>query len=83
MHGKSLTIQRAQDMLYNRMLQYIAMPISEEPPHAIRAPDKGVVDLARAYLPFVEMGHVGFIKSSVITAPSVCLTVESLRLLVR
>ena len=35
----SLTIQRAQYMLHNRMLQYIAQPISEEPPHAIRAPD--------------------------------------------
>ena len=59
------------------MLQYIAMPKSEGPPHAIRAPDEGVVNLARAFLPFVEMGHVGFIKSSVITDPLVCLTVES------
>jgi len=48
----SLTIQRAQYMLYNRMLQYIALPISEEPPHAIRAaPDEGVVDLVDARRP--------------------------------
>ena len=52
----SFAIQRAQYMLYNRMLQYIALPISEEPPHAIRAPDEGVVDLVRACLPFVEKG---------------------------
>jgi len=44
----SLTIQRAQCMLYNRMLPYVALPITEEPPRAIRAPDEGVVDLARA-----------------------------------
>ena len=48
----SLTIQRAQYMLHNRMLQYIALPISEEPPHAIRAPDEGVVDLVDACVPF-------------------------------
>ena len=52
----SLIIQRAQYMLYNRMLQYIALPISEEPPHAIRAPDEGVVDLLSACLPVVETG---------------------------
>ena len=62
----SLTIQRAQYMLYNRMLQYIARPISEERPHAIRAPDEGVVDLVRACLPFVEMGMFEFFP---ITAP--------------
>ena len=56
----SLTIQRAQYMLYNRMLQYIALPISEEPPHAIRAPDEGVENLARACLPFVESGMIEF-----------------------
>jgi len=42
------------------MLQYIAVLISEEPPHAIRAPDEGAVDLARACLPFVEMGTASF-----------------------
>ena len=52
----SLTIQRAQYMLYNRMLQYIALPISEEPPHATRTPDEDVEHLARACLPFVESG---------------------------
>ena len=56
----SLTIQRAQYMLYNRMLQYIALPISEEPPHAIRAPDEGVENLVRACLPFVESGMFEF-----------------------
>ena len=45
-------------MLHNLMLRYIAMPISEEAPHAIRAPNGGVVDLARACLAVVEMGHV-------------------------
>ena len=45
-------------MLYNRMLQYVARPISEEPPHAIRAPDEGVVDLVRARLPFRGDGHI-------------------------
>ena len=68
----SLIIQRAQYMLYNRMLQYIALPISEEPPHAIRAPDEGVVDLARACFPFVEMGTAWF----PISVPSMNLTVE-------
>ena len=43
-------------MLYNRMLQYIALPISEEPPHATRTPDEDVENLARACLPFVESG---------------------------
>ena len=52
----SLTIQRAQYMLYNRMLQYIALPISEEPPHATRTPYEDVENLARACLPFVESG---------------------------
>ena len=52
----SLTIQRAQYMLHTRMLQYIALPISEEPPHAIRAPNEGVVDLVRACLPILESG---------------------------
>ena len=56
----SHTTQRAQYMLCNRMLQYIAVLISEEPPHAIRAPDEGAVDLARACLPFVEMGTASF-----------------------
>ena len=50
-------MQRARYMLYNRMLQYyIARPISEEPPHDIRAPDEGVENLIRACLPFVESG---------------------------
>ena len=56
----SLTIQRAQYMLYNRMLQYIALPISEEPPHANRAPDESVENLVHACLPFVESGMFKF-----------------------
>ena len=60
-------------MLYNRMLQYIALPISEEPPHAIREPDEGVMDLARAYLPFVEMGTAWF----PISVPQLNVTVFS------
>jgi len=70
----SLTIQRAQYMLHNRMLQYIARPISEEPPHAIRAPDEGVVDLVDACVPFVETGISEFFP---ITIPQLNLTVES------
>ena len=42
---------------------------TEEIPQCIRAPDEDVVDLARACLPFVEMGHAGFV-----TVPSVTLT---------
>jgi len=45
---------------------------TEEIPPSIRAPDEDVVDLARACLPFVEMGLVGFIA-----VPSVKLTVKS------
>ena len=56
----SLTTRRAQDMLYNRMLHYIALPIPEEPRHAIRAPDEGVENLVRACLPFVESGMFEF-----------------------
>ena len=69
-----LFIQRAQYMLHNRMLQYIALPISEEPPHAIRAPDEGVVDLVYACVPFVETGISEFFP---ITIPQLNLTVES------
>ena len=56
----SLTIRRAQYMLYHRMLQYIVLPISEEPPHAIRTPDEDVENLVRACLPFVESGMFEF-----------------------
>ena len=51
-------------MLCNRMLQYIALPIAEEHPHAIRAPDEGVENPVRACLPFVEMGILEFFSPS-------------------
>ena len=60
-------------MLYNRMLHYIALPISEEPPHASRELDEGVIDLAGACLPFVGMGTACF----PISVPQLNFTVES------
>ena len=67
--------------LFNRMLQHIALPISEAPTPSIRAPDEGVVDLApdegvvdlaRACLPFLEMGTAWFS----ISVPQLNLSVE-------
>ena len=52
----SLTIQRAQYSLYQRMLQNLMVARNDDIPHSLRQPDEGVVALASACLPVLERG---------------------------
>jgi hypothetical protein len=52
----SLTIQRVQYSLFQRMLQNLTVSRHDEIPHSIRQPDEGVVALASACLPELERG---------------------------
>ena len=54
----SLTIQRAQYSLYQRMLQNLTVARTDDIPYSLRQPDEGVVALASACLPVLERGCV-------------------------
>jgi len=54
----SLTIQRAQYSLYQRMLQNLTVARTDDIPHSLRPPDEGVEALASACLPVLERGGV-------------------------
>ena len=54
----SLTIQRAQYSLYQRMLQNLTVSRHDDISYSTRQPDEGVVALASACLPVLERGGV-------------------------